>query len=132
MNLKGRSTVKHKIYCEVCRVPFIYSGDVEAGQVVICTVCGAELEILQAPPEIEAARLKQDPEREIRNRAENYARLRGYVFNEDKELVLEGLIDKHKLYGDFYCPCRFDNIAENVCPCLETRMNEVRKMGHCY
>ena len=124
--------MKHKIYCEVCRVSFLYRGELEGGQVVVCTVCGAELEIAELAPEIKAPRLVQDPEKEIRNRTENFARLRGYTFNEDKELVIEGLIGKNKKYGDFYCPCRFDNIPENVCPCLETRMNEVKKMGHCF
>lgn len=124
--------MKHKIYCNVCRGLFIYNGELEKGQVVICTVCGAELEISAVEPEVEAVRLSTDPETEIRKRSENFARLRGYTFNEDKELVLDGLIGKNKLYGDFYCPCRFENISENVCPCLETRMNEVRKTGHCY
>lgn len=124
--------MKHKIYCNVCRVSFIYNGELEKGQVVICTVCGAELEISAVEPEVEAVRLSTDPETEIRKRSENFARLRGYTFNEDKELVLDGLVGKNKLYGDFYCPCRFENISENVCPCLETRMNEVRKTGHCY
>ncbi|MBW6463683.1 MAG: ferredoxin-thioredoxin reductase catalytic domain-containing protein [Dethiobacteria bacterium] len=124
--------MKHKVYCEVCMVPFIYHGEVGKGQVVICTVCGAELEITDIEPEVKASRFAQDPETEIRNRVENYARLRNYTFNEDKEMVIEGLIGKNNLYGDFYCPCRFENIPENVCPCLETRMNEVKKMGHCY
>ncbi len=124
--------MKHKIYCKVCRVSFIYHGELEKGQVVICTVCGAELEISAVEPEVEAVRLSTDPETEIRKRSENFARLHGYTFNEDKELVLDGLVGKNKLYGDFYCPCRFENISENVCPCLETRMNEVRKTGHCY
>ncbi len=124
--------MKHKIYCEVCRVPFVYREEVAEGMVVVCTVCGAELEITATEPEVLARRLPQDPEVEIRNRAENYARLRGYTFNEDKEMVLEGLVGKNNLYGDFYCPCRFENTPENVCPCLETRMGEVRKAGHCY
>ena len=124
--------MKHKIYCEVCRLPFLLSGEVESGQVVVCTICGAELEITAVEPELTAARFKQDPETEIRNRSENFARLRGYTFNEDKELVIEGLIGKHDMYGDFYCPCKFDNVPENICPCLETRMNYVRKEGHCY
>lgn len=130
--MKGRLTVKHKIYCEVCRVSFIHKGELETGQVVVCTVCGAELQVEAIEPEIKAPRLVQDPETEILNRADNFARLRGYTFNEDKELVIEGLVGKHSMYGDFYCPCRFDNIPENVCPCLETRMNEVRKLGHCF
>lgn len=124
--------MKHKIYCEVCRIPFLFSGEVEPGQVVVCTICGAELEITAVDPEVTAARFKQDPETEIRNRSENFANLRGYTFNEDKELVIEGLLSKNEMYGDFYCPCKFDNIPENICPCLETRMNEVRKVGHCY
>lgn len=124
--------MKHKIYCEVCRVPFIHRGEVDKGSVVICTVCGAELEITALEPEVNAARLSRDPAEEIRIRAENFARLRDYTFNEDKELVLEGLVGKNELYGDFYCPCRFENIPENICPCLETRMNEVRKTGRCY
>jgi len=124
--------MKNKIYCEVCLLSFIHKGEIETGQVVTCTICGAELEIKSVEPEITADRLAQDPETEIRNRSENFARLRGYTFNEDKELVIEGLIEKNRLFGDFYCPCRFENIPENVCPCLQTRMNEVRKLGHCY
>ncbi|MDW7738929.1 MAG: ferredoxin-thioredoxin reductase catalytic domain-containing protein [Bacillota bacterium] len=124
--------MKHKIYCEVCRVSFIYNGEPEVGNKVVCTVCGAELEILETEPEVKASRFAQEPEVEMRNRAENYARLRGYIFNEDKELVMEGLIEKNRLFGDFYCPCRFENIPENVCPCLPTRMNDVRKYGKCY
>ncbi len=124
--------MKNKIYCEVCRLSFVYQGELKPGQVVMCSICGAELEINEVKPEVDASRFLQDPETEIRRRADNFARLRGYIFNEDKELVIEGLVDKHNLYGDFYCPCRFENIPENVCPCLETRMNEVRKLGHCY
>ncbi len=124
--------MKHKIYCEVCRISFVYRDKLEKGKVVVCTVCGAELEINAVEPEVVASRYPQDPETEIRNRSENFARLRGYTFNEDKELVLEGLVDKNKRYGDFYCPCRFENIPEHICPCLPTRSNEVRKLGHCY
>jgi len=124
--------VKSKIYCEVCRVAFVYREEPAVGKVVICTICGAELEITDLEPEVRVRRFPQDPETEIRNRSENYARLRDYTFNEDKELVIEGLIGKHEMYGDFYCPCRFDNIPENICPCLETRMGDVKRMGHCF
>ncbi|MDY6826068.1 MAG: ferredoxin-thioredoxin reductase catalytic domain-containing protein [Bacillota bacterium] len=124
--------MKNKIYCEVCRLPFIYREKPEKGQEIICPICGAELVIMETEPEILAKRRPQDPETEIRNRSENFARLRGYTFNEDKELVIGGLIEKNRLYGDFYCPCRFENIPENICPCLQTRMNEVRKSGHCF
>ncbi len=124
--------MKFKIYCEVCRVSFVYREEPALGQVMICTVCGAELEIIELAPEVKARRYPQDPETEMRNRSENYASLRGYTFNEDKELVIEGLIGKYEMYGDFYCPCRFDNIPENICPCLETRMGDVKRVGHCF
>ncbi len=124
--------MKSKIYCEVCRVSFVYREEPVKDHVVICTVCGAELEITELEPEVKARRYPQDPETEIRNRSENFARLRGYTFNEDKELVIEGLIGKNEMYGDFYCPCRFDNIPENICPCLETRMGDVKRVGHCF
>lgn len=124
--------MKSKIYCEVCLLSFVYKGDIEPGSEVMCTICGAELKVDEVEPEVKASRLPQAPEKEILTRIDNYARLRGYTFNEDKDLVYEGLVEKHKLYGDFYCPCRFENIPEHVCPCLPTRMNEVRKLGHCY
>ncbi len=123
--------MRHKIYCPVCQVSFLHRGAVKRGDTVICTACGAELEVTATEPEVVAGRAALEPEKEIRDRVENFARLRDYTFNEDKELVIEGLISKNELYGDFYCPCRFDNIPENVCPCLDTRMNEVKKQGHC-
>ncbi len=124
--------MKHKIYCEVCRVSFIHKGDVKPGAAVICTVCGARLEVVAVEPHIEARRYPQEPEREIRERVDNFARMRGYGFDAEKESIIEGLIEKHKLFGDFYCPCRFEHDPDNVCPCLETRMNRVRKEGSCY
>jgi len=123
---------KVKIYCPVCQVKFLFKGDIEPERAVTCTVCGAKLQILTVSGEkATAKRYPQDPEAEIRERVDTFARLRGYTFNEDKELLIEGMLDKYKEYGDFYCPCRFDNIPENVCPCLETRQNAVKKNGQC-
>lgn len=123
--------VKVKIFCPVCRVDFIYREEVFVGKQVICPICAARLEILETEPLIKAERFAMDPEAEIEERIETYARLRGYVFNEDRQLVREGLLQKYKQYGDFYCPCRFDNVPENVCPCLDTRQGEVRREGRC-
>ncbi len=121
-----------KVYCPVCQVSFPARQELELGQLVVCPVCGAELEITDLDGETAPARrYPQEPEAEMRQRAENFARQRGYVFQETKEDVMEGLLDKYHRFGDFYCPCRFDNIPEHVCPCLPTRSNEVRKMGHC-
>jgi len=122
---------KNKIFCEVCRVSFVYREEATLQKRVVCPICGATLEITAVTPEIEARRLPREPREEIFDRVENYASLKGYVFGPEKEEVMEGLLQKNELFGDFFCPCRFDNIPENICPCLETRMNQVRKEGSC-
>lgn len=123
--------MKSKVYCPVCRVSFISQEELSRGSVLLCPVCGAKLEVTETGSGVSARRYPQGPEQEIRERVDTYARLKGYVFNENKEPVLEGLLQKNESYGDFYCPCRFDNIPENICPCLETRQGQVRKEGSC-
>ena len=98
---------------------------------MICPICGAKIEVVAVTPEFQVRKLPQKPEEEILERIENFARLRGYVFNEDKELFIKGLLTKKNRYGDFFCPCRYQNIPENLCPCLDARSNRVRKDGHC-
>jgi len=121
----------NKVYCPVCRVSFLHKEQLALGQVLICPVCGAKVEITALEPEILTRKLPQDPRTEIYERVDTYARLRGYVFDENKEMIMEGLLAKFEKYGDFYCPCRFDNIPENICPCLETRQGAVRREGSC-
>lgn len=121
-----------KIYCPVCQVTFIHKGSLTANAILICPVCGAKLQVSALYPKIQVEKFPQLPEEEINDRIVEFARLRGYVFSEDRELVVEGLLQKKDSYGDFYCPCRYDNIPENICPCLETRMGKVKKEGHCF
>lgn len=124
---------KRKILCPVCLVAFPPKDEVGPGDTLVCPVCGAMLEVTAVGSEvIDARRLSQPPDREIRDRTEAFARLRGFRFNEDKESIIDGLIGKHERYGDFFCPCKFDNLTENICPCLETRSGYVLKEGHCY
>jgi len=123
--------MSNKVFCPVCRVAFISKESPEPGAVLVCPVCGARLEVVETGLKIRVRRFPQEPKDEIYDRAETFAGLKGYVFNENKELVMEGLLQKKELYGDFYCPCRFDNVPENICPCLETRMGMVRKEGRC-
>lgn len=124
--------MSNRVFCPVCLVSFIIKDPLKEKDTVLCPICGAKLEITAVSPEITARRFPQEPEAEIRERVENFARLRGYVFNEDKDSVIEGLLQKNKAYGDFFCPCKFDNIPENICPCLETRSNRVIKEGMCF
>lgn len=123
--------MSNKIYCPVCQVKFIYREVVEKGLVVLCPVCGAKVEVLEVNPELETRKYPQEPIEEISQRIDAFAGIKGFVFNENKEMVRQGLMEKKSQYGDFYCPCRFDNIPENVCPCLETRMGQVQKEGSC-
>jgi len=122
-----------KIFCPVCQVSFILREEKKAGKKITCPVCGAVL-VLEKDNSSWLARRPDDltPEEEIRARIENFARLRNYKFNELKEPLVEGLLKKHERYGDFYCPCKIDNIPENVCPCLETRQGSVERNGRCH
>ncbi len=125
--------MKSKIFCPVCRVNFMYRESVEEGKDLICPVCGAKLIVNWAEEEVVHVRkYPQTPEEEIRGRADTFAQLKGYTFNEDKEELIEGLLLKKEKYGDLYCPCRIENVPENICPCLRTRQNDVKKHGHCY
>lgn len=124
--------MSNKVFCPVCLVSFIIKEPLKEKDTVLCPVCGAMLEITATSPEVTARRLPQRPEVEIRERVDKFARLKGYVFNEDKESVIEGLLQKNETHGDFYCPCKYDNIPENICPCLETRSNRVIKEGMCF
>ena len=123
--------MKNKIYCPVCRVHFVSKDPLKPGTEIICLICGARLVITEVEPHVSARKVSQEPEAEIYERVETYANLKGYVFDENKEDIMAGLLEKKRRFGDFYCPCRFDNIPENICPCQETRRNAVRKDGSC-
>jgi hypothetical protein len=81
--------MSNKVFCPVCLVSFIIKEPLKERDTVLCPVCGAKLEITATSPEVTARRLPQRPEVEIRERVDNFARLKGYVFNEDKESVIE-------------------------------------------
>ena len=122
-----------KVNCPVCRLKFA-GGDVSQEDVVVCTICGARLQIdgFNEDETAQASRYYyRNPETEIRDRVDNFAELKGYVFNEDKEDLIQGLLEKNQQFGDLYCPCRFENVPENICPCVETRQNAVKKEGNC-
>ena len=123
--------MRSRVYCPVCQAHFVPRGLVEKGAILTCSVCGALVEVLEVSPEIKSRKAIQEPLEEITQRVEAFARLRGYEFNENRGLVMEGLMEKWKAHGDFYCPCRFDNVPENLCPCREARMNWVQKEGQC-
>lgn len=125
--------MKYKVSCPVCNVSFFHEGTVTNGDVIICPVCGARLQVVGIRDNtLDVVKAEQKPKDEILERIEAFARQNGFIFNEDKEIVLEGLLQKKDKFGDFFCPCRYDNISDNLCPCLETRMGQVVQKGHCH
>lgn len=122
-----------RILCPVCQVAFPLKEEKVPGKKVVCPVCGAVLTLENESGSWVLKRPKDmTPEEEIRARVENFARLRNYHFNEMKEPLIEALLKKYERYGDFYCPCKIDNIPENICPCLETRQGSVERDGRCH
>lgn len=124
--------MKNKIFCPVCRLSFLNSEALNDGDALICPICGAKLQVVTLSPEVQVTKYPQDPKDEINERLNTFAHLRNFVFNEDRDDILTGMMQKKEKYGDFYCPCKLDNIPENICPCLETRMGQVIKKGHCH
>ncbi|MGD9962864.1 MAG: ferredoxin-thioredoxin reductase catalytic domain-containing protein [Thermoplasmata archaeon] len=121
-----------RVYCPVCQAGFRFIDGWREGYVVVCPICGQRLTLRQGADGWTGDRVDSGTEREIRDRVENFAELRGYRFSELKEEMIEGLLGKQKLFGDFYCPCRMMHTPEYQCPCKPTRGGDVEKDGRCY
>lgn len=70
----------------------------------------------------------------IKNWAETYAKANGFKLNPEEkvvDMVVNGLIMKEEKFGKKYCPCRLENVPENVCPCVYHK-DEVEKDGQCH
>ena len=112
--------------CRVCG-EYLESGD----STVTCINCGTKSRIVRSEGGWIAASAVGDREVELRERVEEFARLRNYGFSDFKERVIQALLKKQEIYGDFYCPCKAKTVLENVCPCKETREGDVELNGKC-
>ena len=121
-----------RAYCPVCQAKFVIGNDQGEGDTAICPICGQRLLFRQTPEGLIGERVDAHSENEIRDRAENFARLRDYEFSDVKEEIIEGLVGKQRLFGDFYCPCRMLHTPEYQCPCKPTRGGDVERDGRCY
>ena len=121
-----------RVYCPVCQARFRFSPGWKEGDIVICPVCGQKLKPRRLEEEWIGDRPEKGTEKEIRERVEEYAKLRGYVFNDMKEELIQGLLAKNKRFGDFYCPCSMEHVSEFMCPCKPTRGGDVERNGKCY
>ncbi|NLZ28774.1 MAG: hypothetical protein GX887_07405 [Firmicutes bacterium] len=124
--------MKGKIKCPVCREIFESKEGTPAAGKVICSACGSQLELKDRGTQLEAKRWPQPPEEEIRERVDTFARLKGFGVSDRKERIIAGLIKKFEKFGDFYCPCRLENVDDNVCPCRETRKNILTADNCCH
>ncbi len=121
-----------RVYCPVCQARFRFSDGWKENDIVICPICGQRLRLVRSGDEWIGERPEKGTEKEIRDRVEEYARLKGYTFNEIKEELIEGLLEKNRRFGDFYCPCRMEHVPEYQCPCKPTRGGDVERNGRCY
>ena len=70
----------------------------------------------------------------ILKRAQEFAEKNSIELNPNVDVVntvLHGLIRKQTKHGKLYCPCRLQNIKENICPC-EACVEDVRARGECH
>jgi len=125
-------TGKERVFCPVCQARFPLDDGLKAGDEVLCPICGQRLLLKQGPDGLVGDRVNRFDEAEIRDRSENFARMRGYEFGDVKEEIIQGLLGKQKRFGDFYCPCRMNHTPEYQCPCRPTRGGDVQKNGRCY
>ncbi len=121
-----------RVYCPVCQAGFRFIEGWREGDKVVCPICGQRLTLRHGADGWTGDRVDAGTEKEIRDRAENFAELKGYRFSEVKEEIIEGLLGKQKRFGDFYCPCRMLHTPEYQCPCKPTRGGDVDKDGRCY
>lgn len=121
-----------RVYCPVCLAKFRFEDGWAEGSIVVCPICGQRLRLTASPDGWTGERVDKGTEKEIRDRAENYARIKGYAFNEIKEDLIEGLMGKYRRFGEFYCPCRMEHKPEYQCPCKPTRGGDVERNGRCY
>jgi ferredoxin-thioredoxin reductase catalytic subunit len=122
-----------RVFCPVCSARFRpENGKASEGDVVICPICGQRLAVRKTEEGWTGERQEKLSDDEIRARVDEFARIRGYAFNEMKEEILEGLLSKRDRFGDFYCPCRLEHKTEYQCPCRPTRGGDVERLGRCH
>lgn len=121
-----------RVYCPVCSARFLPKGALVEGEGVICTVCGQMLLLRKGEGVWEGERVDRLSDKEIQDRIGEFARIRGYVFNDMKDEIIEGLLEKRNRFGDFYCPCRLNHENDYQCPCKPTRGGDVERDGRCH
>lgn len=126
------SAEDRRVFCPVCSARFLperHGGD---GDAVVCPVCGQKLVLRRSESGWAGERIDQYSDQEIIDRIEEFARIRGYSFNEMKKEIVDGLLEKRRRFGDFYCPCRLRHNSDHQCPCKPTRGGDVERDGRCH
>jgi len=77
---------------------------------------------------------KEEKHKLIKMWVREYARINGFRANPDEKIqdaIIGGLLAKEEKFGARYCPCRIQNIQENICPCAYHK-DEIEKDGACH
>jgi ferredoxin-thioredoxin reductase catalytic chain len=72
----------------------------------------------------------------MRTRAdiETIAKKNGWIVNPNEKVVTTVINGQNKnkdKLGEYYCPCKMNHVASNICPC-ENAQNEIDVKGHCH
>lgn len=73
-----RGDEQRRVFCPVCLARFHLPGGKGEGDLVVCPICGQKLLVRGAPEGLVGDRPEAGTEAEIRERVDEYARLKGY------------------------------------------------------
>ena len=121
-----------RAFCPVCSARFAPPEDARDGAEVVCPICGQRLAMKSSGDGWMGERVGKYSDQEILDRIAEFARIRGYSFNEMRPEIVEGLLEKRNMFGDFYCPCRLRHDNDHQCPCKPTRGGDVEREGRCH
>lgn len=54
------------------------------------------------------------------------------VSPEGEKMIIPGLEARKESFGARYCPCKIQKVVENVCPCVELRLDGTCTCGLFY
>lgn len=71
---------------------------------------------------------------QLLNKFKEYAQQHNYILNKDEtylDFLIEGMIKKKKLYGNYTCPCKTGGFVINTCPC-NSHIKDIDDNGSCH
>lgn len=69
---------------------------------------------------------------QILRRLEEFSSRRGYVLDPTPDPLINDLVNMHRLFGDYYCPCQPARGPDTVCVCSAVEKGLVDLEGACF